>query len=246
MSGDAGAPALAQNEPRDLIRASIRARAVAASTVWRVPACNSSIAARRSSRRPGVASRSASASAETQSSSGIEYTTGLSVALRLSRRTTQIARPGRIGARLRDDAGRLVRWSTSTVLPTPGSPRTDAAPADLDPFGRARLSYQQYFRPPRTLAYRVITRCITRSPVESVGSGLRVGPKIGCAGGIAWLAVRFAGAGLSAVGSAARRGGRHGLRAGCLAGCAGRWLPVLLVAGVFSCGSPGRAGARRR
>ena len=44
---------------------------------------------------------------ETQSSSGIECTTGLSVALRLSRRTTEIARPGRIGARLRDDAGRL-------------------------------------------------------------------------------------------------------------------------------------------
>ena len=104
MSGDAGARAPAQDEPRDLIRASIRARAVAASTVWRVPACNSSIAARRSSRRPGVASRSASASAETQSSSGIECTTGLSVALRLSRRTTEIARPGRIGARLRDDA----------------------------------------------------------------------------------------------------------------------------------------------
>jgi hypothetical protein len=81
MSGDAGARAPAQDEPRDLIRASIRARAVAAPTVWRVPACNSSIAARRSSRRPGVASRSASASAETQSSSGIECTTGLSVAL---------------------------------------------------------------------------------------------------------------------------------------------------------------------
>ena len=109
MSGDAGARAPVQDERRDLIRASIRARAVAASTVWRVPACNSSIAARRSSRRPGVASRSASASAETQLSSGIECTTGLSVALRLSRRTTEIARPGRIGARLRNDAGRLSR-----------------------------------------------------------------------------------------------------------------------------------------
>jgi hypothetical protein len=111
----------AQDEPRDLIRASIRARAVAAPTVWRVPACNSSIAARRSSRRPGVASRSASASAETQSSSGIECTTGLSVALRLSRRTTEIARPGRIGARLRDDAGRLSRlsrnWSRARSCP---------------------------------------------------------------------------------------------------------------------------------
>jgi hypothetical protein len=121
MSGDAGARAPAQDEPRDLIRASIRARAVAASTVWRVPACNSSIAARRSSRRPGVASRSASASAETQSSSGIECTTGLSVALRLSRRTTEIARPGRIGARLRDDAGRLSRlsrnWSRARSCP---------------------------------------------------------------------------------------------------------------------------------
>jgi hypothetical protein len=83
----------AQDEPRDLIRASIRVRAVAASAVWRVPACNSSIAARRSSRRPGVASRSASVSAETQSSSGIECTTGLSVVLRLSRRTTEIAPP---------------------------------------------------------------------------------------------------------------------------------------------------------
>ena len=93
MSGDAGARAPAQDEPRDLIRASIRARAVAASTAWRVPACNSSMAARRSSRRPGVASRSASASAETQSSSGIECTTGLSVALRLPRRTTEIACP---------------------------------------------------------------------------------------------------------------------------------------------------------
>ena len=124
MSGDAGARAPAQDEPRDLIRASIRARAVAASTVWRVPACNSSIAARRSSRRPGVASRSASASAETQSSSGIECTTGLSVALRLSRRTTEIARPGRTGrpgARLRDDAGRLSRlsrnWSRARSCP---------------------------------------------------------------------------------------------------------------------------------
>ena len=64
---------------------------------------------------------SASASAETQSSPGIECTTGLSVALRLSRRTTQIARPGRIGARLRDDAGRLSRlprtWSRTRSCP---------------------------------------------------------------------------------------------------------------------------------
>src|SRR5207245_3651349 len=59
--------------------------------------------------------------AETQSSSGIECTTGLSVALRLSRRTTEIARPGRIGARLRDDAGRLSRlsrnWSRARSCP---------------------------------------------------------------------------------------------------------------------------------
>jgi hypothetical protein len=125
MSGDAGARAPAQDEPRDLIRASIRARAVAASTVWRVPACNSSIAARRSSRRPGVASRSASASAETQLSSGIEYTTGLNVALRVSRRTTEIARPGRISAQLRDDAGRLARWySPTNETKSPPSPMT--------------------------------------------------------------------------------------------------------------------------
>ena len=132
MSGDAGARAPAQDEPRDLIRASIRARAVAASTVWRVPACNSSIAARRSSRRPGVASRSASASAKTQLSSGIECTTGLSVALRLSRRTTEIARPGRISARLRDDAGRLARWySPANRRSLPPSPMTTAPPRTL-------------------------------------------------------------------------------------------------------------------